>query len=343
MQLKTTSRVCEEHFVPEDIIKCDETIIDGKVHSIPRQNWKLKIGAYPRIFPSSATSVVPLVQRKPPLERKPLSDITSTYKGFCPSHMKPAKKKERLAAVTKNTVQEIEVGVVESLTVPQLEVTEAALLETNVCFLQSDIDSITLPAKIVNTVTIQKLASVDFTNRSFKQTIINRELTETAENKNSFNSLAQVEELLRNLHNRRICPGIKNDKEKHLNQSNGLIRNGKLVDGVWRADKNGPRTYDANLVAVTSIAPERPLSLMGLIAVFHFVVCGLTETGGGPLGEDGILRPIYQKYYEEVLGLDNPAVSATAIPLQDAIDTDDLTVVSKNAVLQQQIVLDWKV
>ncbi|KAK4007647.1 hypothetical protein OUZ56_012801 [Daphnia magna] len=116
IQLKTTSRVCEEHFVPEDIIKCDETIIDGKVHSIPRQNWKLKI--------ASATSVVPLVQRKPPLERKPLSDITSTYKGFCPSHMKPAKKKERLAAVTKNTVQEIEVGVVESLTVPQLEVLE---------------------------------------------------------------------------------------------------------------------------------------------------------------------------------------------------------------------------
>ncbi|KZS04074.1 Uncharacterized protein APZ42_033042 [Daphnia magna] len=57
---------------------------------------------------------------------------------------------------------------------------------------------------------------------------------------------------------------------------------------------------------------------------------------GGPLGEDGILRPIYQKYYEEVLGLDNPAVSATAIP--GAIDTDDLTVVAKNAVLQQQIV-----
>ncbi|KAK4009619.1 hypothetical protein OUZ56_018753 [Daphnia magna] len=64
---------------------------------------------------------------------------------------------------------------------------------------------------------------------------------------------------------------------------------------------------------------------------------GLTETGGGPLGEYGILRPIYQKYYEEVLDLDNPAVSATAIP--GAIDTDDLTVVAKNAVLQQQNVL----
>jgi len=39
--------------------------------------------------------------------------------------------------------------------------------------------------------------------------------------------------------------------------------------------------------------------------------------GGGPLGEGGILRPIYQKYYEEVLGLDNPAVSATAIPVNN--------------------------
>ena len=74
--------------------------------------------------------------------------------------------------------------------------------------------------------------------------------------------------------------------------------------------------------------------------------------GGGPLGKNGILRPIYQKYYEEVLGLYNPAVSATAIPvrilnipinkcfkcntcfqLQGAIDTDELTVVAKNAVL----------
>lgn len=40
--------------------------------------------------------------------------------------------------------------------------------------------------------------------------------------------------------------------------------------------------------------------------------------GGGPLGEGGILRPIYQKYYEEVLGLDNPAVSATAIPVNNS-------------------------
>jgi hypothetical protein len=41
--------------------------------------------------------------------------------------------------------------------------------------------------------------------------------------------------------------------------------------------------------------------------------------GGGPLGEDGnVLRPIYQKYYEElVLGLDNPTVSATAIPVRN--------------------------
>jgi len=38
---------------------------------------------------------------------------------------------------------------------------------------------------------------------------------------------------------------------------------------------------------------------------------------GGPLGEGGIWRPIYQKYYEEVLGLDNPAVSATAIPVNN--------------------------
>lgn len=55
VQFKNTSRVCQEHFLPEDIIKCDETIIQGKVHSIPRQNWKLKIGAYPSIFTCKCT------------------------------------------------------------------------------------------------------------------------------------------------------------------------------------------------------------------------------------------------------------------------------------------------
>jgi hypothetical protein len=38
--------------------------------------------------------------------------------------------------------------------------------------------------------------------------------------------------------------------------------------------------------------------------------------GGGPLGEGWILKHFYQKYYEEVIGLDNPAVSATAIPVK---------------------------
>jgi hypothetical protein len=35
--------------------------------------------------------------------------------------------------------------------------------------------------------------------------------------------------------------------------------------------------------------------------------------GGGPLGMNGVLSPLFQKYYEQILGLDNPA--ATAIPV----------------------------
>ncbi|KZS07382.1 Uncharacterized protein APZ42_028927 [Daphnia magna] len=38
---------------------------------------------------------------------------------------------------------------------------------------------------------------------------------------------------------------------------------------------------------------------------------------GGPIGEDGVLRPSYLKYYEEVLGLDNPCVASTAIPVKN--------------------------
>lgn len=51
MQLKGTSRVCEEHFQDYDIIKDDEFIIEGKVAYLPRIYWKLKSGAYPQIFP----------------------------------------------------------------------------------------------------------------------------------------------------------------------------------------------------------------------------------------------------------------------------------------------------
>ncbi|KZS03988.1 Uncharacterized protein APZ42_033158 [Daphnia magna] len=44
---------------------------------------------------------------------------------------------------------------------------------------------------------------------------------------------------------------------------------------------------------------------------------------GGPIGEDGVLRPSYLKYYEEVLGLDNPCVASTAIA--GSIDTENQT------------------
>ena len=37
--------------------------------------------------------------------------------------------------------------------------------------------------------------------------------------------------------------------------------------------------------------------------------------GGGPLGMNAVLSPLFQKYYEQILGLDNPAVAATAIPV----------------------------
>lgn len=53
-------------------------------------------------------------------------------------------------------------------------------------------------------------------------------------------------------------------------------------------------------------------------------------SGGGPLGEGGILRPIYQKYYEEVLGLDNPAVSATAIPVTNTFSLALFIVILNN-------------
>jgi hypothetical protein len=49
-KLNASSRVCENHFVEQDIIKNDEMIIDGKVILLPRKNWKLKADAVPSIF-----------------------------------------------------------------------------------------------------------------------------------------------------------------------------------------------------------------------------------------------------------------------------------------------------
>ena len=49
-KLNASSRVCENHFVGQDIIKNDNLIIDGKVILLPRKNWKLKADAVPSVF-----------------------------------------------------------------------------------------------------------------------------------------------------------------------------------------------------------------------------------------------------------------------------------------------------
>jgi hypothetical protein len=43
--------------------------------------------------------------------------------------------------------------------------------------------------------------------------------------------------------------------------------------------------------------------------------------GSGPFGEVGVLEPIYQKYYVDVLGFEYFAVSATAIPIKKLLFT----------------------
>ncbi|KZS19949.1 Uncharacterized protein APZ42_013489, partial [Daphnia magna] len=124
--------------------------------------------------------------------------------------------------------------------------------------LQSDIDTIKLPesswrgeqlpddSACVNcflvvvkkcSVAIQKIATVDFHNRTIQQTIISRELSELQENIRSFTTLLEVEEMLRKLHEAKICPGIINNPEKHRQDQNTFVSNGKLGDGVWRSNK----------------------------------------------------------------------------------------------------------
>lgn len=48
--LNASSRVCENYFLEQDIIKNDEIIIGGKVVLVARPIWTLKPGAIPSIF-----------------------------------------------------------------------------------------------------------------------------------------------------------------------------------------------------------------------------------------------------------------------------------------------------
>lgn len=87
-------------------------------------------------------------------------------------------------------------------------------------------------------VAIQKVASVDFKNRIFTQTILNREFTFEIDDKNKkFTSLSDIEQLLCKLHKSKICPGITNNPDKQRDTKTCIVRNGELVDGVWRAKK----------------------------------------------------------------------------------------------------------
>jgi hypothetical protein len=214
-------------------------------------------------------------KRKPPLARKPLGNI-SNYQGHLPSQITRAVTKVKANAVTKTTVRTtqaqdttsedtvtvyedidhevIEVAAVCNVT-GNMPVLEAVKENENSTFSPDDIRNIKLPSTtwrigsledgLLNffnieekkqSVAIQKLLSVDFNRRSYTKTIINRELTDIEENTNTFTSLAQIEEVLLNLHNARICPGIVHDPLKYLTTEN-LVRNGQLLHGIWRSNK----------------------------------------------------------------------------------------------------------
>jgi hypothetical protein len=207
------------------------------------------------------------VQRKPPAERKPLNDTTNTYKGLTPSRSRTSKEKLRNEAgfkPTKKVVTHIQEMIPkepneEAVDVdPSFEAITCRTVEENPPLIQQEIDSIILPSSswrrgdfsvegCINyfeiqekekSVAIQKIASVDFKKRTFSHTILNRDITEIeGKNGGTFTSVAEVEDMLRKLHEARICPGIVNNPEKYPQQNSGLVRNGKLVDGIWRAYK----------------------------------------------------------------------------------------------------------
>lgn len=86
-------------------------------------------------------------------------------------------------------------------------------------------------------IAIQKTLTVDFINRKMKATVISRELSVLDEQEKSFTSILEVESVLSKLHAGKICPGIIHNPNKHRKQETSLVRNGEIIDGVWRAKK----------------------------------------------------------------------------------------------------------
>lgn len=209
---------------------------------------------------------VDTVQRKPPAERKPLNDTTNTYKGLTPSRSRTSKEKLRNETGFKPT-KKVATHIQEMVQIepneeavdvyPSFEAITRSAVEENPTLIQQEIDSINLPSSswrrgdvsfegCINyfeiqekekSVAIQKIVSVDFKKPTFSHTILNREITDIEEKNGTFTSMAEVEYMLRKIHQARICPGIVNNPEKYPQQNSGLVRNGKLVDGIWRANK----------------------------------------------------------------------------------------------------------
>ena len=65
-------------------------------------------------------------------------------------------------------------------------------------------------------VSIQKIAIVDFQKMTIQQTIFSIEHTEIEESRRSFTTLQEVKEMFKKLNEAKICPGILNNLEKLL-------------------------------------------------------------------------------------------------------------------------------
>ncbi|KAI9560669.1 hypothetical protein GHT06_011619 [Daphnia sinensis] len=261
-KLLASSRVCDKHFMDHEIVKRDEFIIEGKVVFLPRINWKLKTNAIPSVFEDSTLQHLPAQKtRKEPMERKPLGKITN-YKQHYRSAKKPRKRKE-VAKISEKPddlvpTQTIPLQLEEYKDVVPIDESDPGLSIEVVSekdeILQSDIDKVKLPApswqraqlpnsacfkyfELVvndNSVSIQKIATVDYKKRTIRKTIMSRDVSE---NNIFFTSIMEVQEMLNKIHEAKICPGIIHNVDKHRKQENCFVSSGEFLDGVWRANK----------------------------------------------------------------------------------------------------------
>lgn len=257
--------LCEEHFEEGDIIRNDITVINGQQVLLPRQRCKLKDGVLPKIFIGTPTELLPTTNsiRIQETIRLPVSNVKyTTYYNRCSTKTKKSttvtyshsandceQESHIETANSANTIQLEEPIEAQSCTTPEEMPLQTPSLP--LAYMEVKLPSSMWLKKQVNAYSVNyfEVQQKDFSLAIFKNVNINwvsdiHKVTVAVHSKTvpDFDGASMpctterdIEELLISIDKSRLCPGIKNDENKHPNHTK-VVHNGKLLNNVWLAN-----------------------------------------------------------------------------------------------------------